>query len=93
MTDNDEQSIRSRGSRWPEAIERVARDMIAILRDGTFDDDEKDAAAETLVEAICPSPALTAEEQGALKVAIEFATDARWHETASVLARIADRLK
>ena len=70
MTDEAEQSIPSRGSRWSEAVERVARDMIAILRDGACDDDEKDAAAETLVEAICPTPALTDEEREAIEWAI-----------------------
>jgi hypothetical protein len=41
--------------------------MIAIIRDRACDDDEKDAAAETLVEAICPSPTLTDEERASVK--------------------------
>ena len=40
-----------------------------------------------------PQPTLTDEERGALAVAIEAAENARWHETALVLARILQRLK
>jgi hypothetical protein len=83
MTDANEQSIPSRGSRWSEVIERVAQDVIAALRADGFDDDDKDAAAETLREAICPSPTLTDEEREAIQRAI----DSQQHRAAEVHSR------
>jgi hypothetical protein len=67
MKEEAEQSTPSRDSRWSEAIDRVAQDMIAILRADGLDDDDKDAAAETLLEAICPSPTLTDAEREAIR--------------------------
>jgi hypothetical protein len=93
MTDANEQSIPSRGSRWSEAVERVARDMIAILRDGACDDDEKDAAAETLLEAICPSPTLTDEEREAVELAYSRLTaDTHYASVAATLRGLLERL-
>jgi hypothetical protein len=98
--DTNEPSLASAGSQLREQIAALVHDAMRFDREAktpkwqggnSYAESRARQAAWQISTLI--QPTLTDEEQGALKVAIEFATDARWHETASVLARLADRLK